>query len=50
MIFLTIFQDAHSSGREEGDDESHSTCEDTPSFSLLPLGASVLLERVLGAD
>ena len=50
MIFLIILQDAHSSGREEGDDESHSIHEETPSFSPLPLGASVLGEGVEGED
>jgi hypothetical protein len=45
-----LLQDAHSSGREDVDEESHGIHEDTPSFSPLALGAVVLGEGVEGED
>lgn len=47
---MKFLQDAHSSGREDVDEESHGIREDTPSFSPLALGASVLGEGVEGED
>ena len=45
-----FLQDVHSSGKEEVDNESHGIREDTPSFSPVALGASVLGEGVEGED
>ena len=39
-------EDAHSSSREQCDEETHSAHEDTPSYSPLALGSSVLGESV----
>ena len=47
---INFLQDVHSSGKEEVDNESHGIREDTPSFSPLALGASVLGEGVEGED
>ena len=47
---LKFFQDAHSSDREDVDEESHGIREDTPSFSPLALGAGVLGVGVEGED
>lgn len=53
ITFLIILQDAHSSDREGGDDESHIRhCGDTPPYTSIALifGASVLNEDVEGED